>query len=522
MADGPLATMRILCLWLPNWPIQRLLQSRPELKGRAVALSVEGARGSYVASCCASAVAQGVRPEMPVAEAKSLVRNLAVEHAAQQADRQALARLAEECERFSPAVAVEEGDSPESLLLDISGLCHLWGSEEGLVRKVEAFIENHGYQARMAVGETAGLAWAWAHFGNPHDETRHSSFVIRHSSLNTKLPIESLRIADDTAALLRELGIETISQLMALPRKELASRFGEELLLRLDQMMAAAPEVLVPHREVPALKVVVSLEHPTGDRAALTHVLAGLTEQLARHLAARDQGAVLLVCALKCVGGERAKFRVGLLQPSAVAGQLMELIELHLETLRLTDEIEQVEIRAAVTGRLGERQRELFADAWPSHPHQLAVLVNRLSSRLGYEHVVRAKLCASAVPERAVQWVAMTGESRDKSRESRARTPALDSRLLTLDSSSRPLLLYPEAKSIEVMSVEGGPPQFVWLDGRRERIARHWGPERIETRWWRGPSVRRDYYRIATEGCGQLWIFRCRASARWFLHGIFA
>ena len=27
----------------------------------------------------------------------------------------------------------------------------------------------------------------------------------------------------------------------------------------------------------------------------------------------------------------------------------------------------------------------------------------------------------------------------------------------------------------------------------------HWGPERIETLWWRGPSVRRDYYRIAVE-----------------------
>ena len=43
----------------------------------------------------------------------------------------------------------------------------------------------------------------------------------------------------------------------------------------------------------------------------------------------------------------------------------------------------------AVVGRLGERQGELFADRWPTDPHQLAVLVNRLSSRLGSERVLR-------------------------------------------------------------------------------------------------------------------------------------
>ena len=64
--------------------------------------------------------------------------------------------------------------------------------------------------------------------------------------------------------------------------------------------------------------------------------------------------------------------RIGLLQPSASARQLMELVDLHLETVTLADEVDRVEIRAAVVGRLGERQGELFADRWPSDPHQLA------------------------------------------------------------------------------------------------------------------------------------------------------
>jgi protein ImuB len=85
------------------------------------------------------------------------------------------------------------------------------------------------------------------------------------------------------------------------------------------------------------------------------------------------------------------------------------------------------------------------------------------------------------------------------------------------------LLLYPEPRPLDVICVSpDGPPQGVWLDGRRERIARHAGPERIETLWWRGRSVRRDYYRVATEAGSHLWIFRRLGDGRWFVHGVFS
>jgi len=191
-----------------------------------------------------------------------------------------------------------------------------------------------------------------------------------------------------------------------------------------------------------------------------------------------------------------------------------------LETLVLADEVVHVEIRAAVIGRLGERQGELFADQWPSDPHQLAVLVNRLSNRLGGEQVLRPELRDSPLPERALRYVPATKWRGARSEERGVRHHA-DSRQPTADS--RPLLLYPEPRPVEVISVSpDGPPQAVWLDARRERITQHWGPERIETLWWRGPSVRRDYYRVATQSGRMFWIFRRLADGRWFLHGIFA
>jgi protein ImuB len=48
------------------------------------------------------------------------------------------------------------------------------------------------------------------------------------------------------------------------------------------------------------------------------------------------------------------------------------------------------------------------------------------------------------------------------------------------------------------------------------------GPERIESGWWDGTDVQRDYYVASNTHGARLWIYReYNASRRWFLHGIF-
>jgi protein ImuB len=328
------------------------------------------------------------------------------------------------------------------------------------------------------------------------------------------------------------LGLQTISQLQLLPRDELAQRFGDELLRRLDQFTGDAPEAIQPHRAVDELEVSYDLEEPTADRTDILQVLSELLDRLCRRLIARDEGAVLLLCKLifsrSSILDPRssAQLRIALVEPSANPHQLLELIDLHLETLTLTGEVERVELRAAVVGRLGERQAELFTDRWPNDPHQLALLINRLTSRLGHEQVARAELRRSPVPERAVRYAPIRrrkeGE-RWRRGERKNKWQPSSSRLPISPSSCLPLLLYPRPHPLEVVCVApDGPPQFVWLENRREPIVGHIGPERIETLWWRGPTIRRDYYRIATETGNHLWIYRELTSADWFLHGEFA
>jgi protein ImuB len=66
-----------------------------------------------------------------------------------------------------------------------------------------------------------------------------------------------------------------------------------------------------------------------------------------------------------------------------------------------------------------------------------------------------------------------------------------------------------------------GPPVQILLNKGTYRIVRHWGPERIETGWWRGRSLRRDYYRLETRSGHWLWVFRQLTDGKWFLHGMF-
>jgi protein ImuB len=49
------------------------------------------------------------------------------------------------------------------------------------------------------------------------------------------------------------------------------------------------------------------------------------------------------------------------------------------------------------------------------------------------------------------------------------------------------------------------------------------GPERIQSGWWDGGAVARDYYVARAADGARWWIFReCEAPRRWFLHGCFA
>ena len=129
--------------------------------------------------------------------------------------------------------------------------------------------------------------------------------------------------------------------------------------------------------------------------------------------------------------------------------------------------------------------------------------------------MIRPVLRADAQPELAWRGLPLLAASRTGRRPTAVKG--------AFSPSERPLWLFRPPIRIEVTaSAPDGPPARFRYLGREYCVARSFGPERIETGWWRRRGMRRDYYRVETEVGARFWLFRSLRDRRWFLHGEFA
>lgn len=511
--------------------MQRLVRDQPELTGRALVLYEQDARhGQRVKACSAAAEQQAVRPGMPLAEVQTLlaeetspkrepgtesgteVRPLFVCHDARR-DQEALLELAEWCEQFSPIVGLDQAYEPETLLLDVSGLAHLFGGEEALAQTVVTTCRQQGLTVRVAIADTVSAAWGFARWS----EVPAAMVVLPPGDVAVldQLPVEALRLPPRAMEQLQRLGVRRIEQLNQLPRASLAARFGDVVLERLDKLAGTIAEPIVAHHAREPLAVRWCFEHPTTNHDALEHVLGELLSQLSHRLLEQGRGVLRLTCQLMCRNRRPLNIDISLFRPTIAPLHLLALAKLQLALVTLPDAVEEIRIRALTTAPREQRQGELFGDAPRDQPAQLALLVERLSNRLGREHVVRAELQAEAQPELAYRYRPLAGEAATP-QPLALPEPPLPGPLL------RPLRLFDPPQSIDVVGIaRDGPPAMFHYQRRRHRVARCFGPERIETGWWRGESSRRDYYRVETEEGNRWWLFRRLQDQRWFLQGEF-
>jgi len=456
----------------------------------------------------------GVVPGMPLAEATTLtkrnrdVETVFLEQEAEE-DRAALSDLAVWCEQFSPIVGMEQSESASSLLLDITGLEPIFGGEPRLLDLVSKAFSERQYQVRFGVGDTVGAAWAMAHY-NSRDQDL------------LELPVEALRLEAATIDILQQLGIETISQLLQLPRTALASRLGEGLIQRIDQLLGKQPEVIVAHHAPPQFEVEWLLEHPTQRRDAIEEILERLSERLSKSLQKEDHAVVQAEATLHGKRSTRS-LTISLFQPSSLAFHLFDLLKLQCETAQFREPIHRVELSATATVRLRVGQQMLWDDldafAGQGGQREIASLVDRLSSRLGKERVFGVCAQAGALPEKAYRHKSLSTTMRQR-KTATAETLKAPHRPLWLQEPPHPLR-FVSSSNQPTRETRNQPPQAFQFQNQYHNVSRHWGPERIETGWWSGSTVRRDYYRVeTTEGC-RFWLFQCVNDGAWFLHGCF-
>src|SRR6195952_3548864 len=194
---------RVVSLYLPNWPTDRLRRKMgAAAPDAAVPLVLVGQTGRRreVTAANAAALKAGLRVGMPATKAQALVKELVIHHADAVADAEALERLAVWALRYSPIVAA---DDPDGLVIDATGASHLHGAEEKMPTDMVTRLEAVGITARAAMADTTGAAHALARFA-----AGPSLVVPKGVSADRikPLPIAALRLGSDTVADLRKLG----------------------------------------------------------------------------------------------------------------------------------------------------------------------------------------------------------------------------------------------------------------------------------------------------------------------------
>ncbi len=640
---------RLLCIWLPNWPIQRrrhqqVLESNlcPEEKNELdskenntwqlanhAPILIWGEhqrRGRRVLACCPKARSAGVRIGMPVAQASELCVNTVnklcpgnqgvdkqtedpqvdphsvlprvLSHDAGE-DLEALQQLAEKFHhQISPLVAIETIDKKpwsgyprhqsESLMCEISGIAHLYGGEAELLTSVTQMLDSMGLAARMAIADHQATAWAVAH--GMTDQIRKtvtrsqdplpprctivptqvaggtpdSSPAFRQNSVKghiakafiEPLCVTALRIDETTAMSLDRLGIATIGQLLKLPRSGLASRLGTSLVQRLQEVLGELDSPLVVHRVPVEHRETWKLQYPTSDQAILQDRIARLMKKIRAGLATRQRGALRITCRLDLLVHPPLILQIGLFAPTTDVGHLCGLLSTRLETLRLPADVNCITLTVNLSGPIRTTQISLLGDPL-ENDHQasrssIGRLVDSLSNRLGRDQVVKVHLRKDPIPETAYRTIPLAGNPTVNKRGGTRRNAHhlgtqhsnkqhFDKPIYhphASDAMRRPFSLLASPLSLAVASKGGSfrhttsstdlPDRFL-LHNVAYRVLRSWGPERIETGWWNGPSVRRDYFRIETDQKQWWWIYRDFSTCvqhpgqyRWVLHGRFS
>ena len=486
-----------LCLGLPRLPLEVRAAGREERE----ACVLVGPDGRVVQAGDAAAEA-GVAPGLPLNAALALCPGMIPLARDEAAEAAALARLAAWAGAFTSMVSLAP---PAALLLEVRGSLRLFGGLEPLRQRVRRALARTGHAGRDAVAPTPLAALWLARAGDAEAVIDLAALAGRLGRLRpvvTGWPGRTLET-------LRSLGVETLADCLRLPRDGFARRVGRGPLADLDRALGRLADPRPAFRLPPRYQAEVELAAESADTALLARVAAGLFAELEGFLRACQRAVTRIVVRFRHLGHPPSALGIGLAAPGLEAARFGELFTARLERLALPAPVIALSVEAEPGEALVPARAGLFGDE-PDARAGLQ-LVERLRARLGREAVQGLALRDDHRPEAA--WTVREPDAGCwPAAAARGGTAGID-----LPLAARPHWLLDPPRRLRS---RGGRP---WHDGE---LVLERGPERIETGWWDGQGIARDYWVARTPAGARLWVFRERAGGagagpQWFLHGVF-
>jgi protein ImuB len=411
-------------------------------------------------------------------------------------------------------VSIEPRDG---LLLEIKPSIRLFGGLKELCRRLrdaclaDAAFARSGVQPHFTLAPTALAALAAARGGA-------RCFITDPRQLPARLkllPVGVLRWPEEANARLLAMGVRTLGELLRLPRAGFARRFGPATLADLDRLLGrrADPRRRLTRRERYVGRL--DLDHEIEDHDRILEALRPLLDELAQFLRARQRGITALQCRFHHYRAAPTTCALRLAAPEADAARLQSLLRERLANLRFPEPVRRCELRGGAPTDRPLTSKSLWSAGERGHApaNEMPALIEHLRARLGADAVYGLRgvpehrpETAQAVAEPALAPVVSTprvgpGAGPD------------DGKTSTSLPFRRPLWLLHAPQ--ELGSQRGRPRH----GGPLQLLA---GPERIESGWWDGADVQRDYYVASDTRGARFWIYReCMGARKWFLQGIF-
>ena len=480
-----------IALYLPNLPLEALTRALATPEPQAVA------EHHRIVACDGKAAARGVRPGLSTAAASALARELVVHPRNPAEETECLLGLAGWAAQYTPNVALEFRPMENAALaLEVSGSLKLFRGLERIAASLRHGCARMGFTALVAAAPTARGAHWLAHAGS-------EALITDPAALEDALAGLPVRVMTGDAAALEALaaiGATRVGDVISLPRGGLARRFGPRLLDDLDRALGRTSD---PHTFfTPPAEFRARLELPAEvtQTEALLFAVKRLLVQLEGFLAARAGGVQRLALRLFHREARFTDVPIGLVAPARDAAHFTLLARERLGGLALPAAVRAIALDAGDVVPLAGEALALFDDG-ASSPGGWKNLVERLRARLGGP---------------AVHYLAVAEELR---RERVSRECAADARPPATGIGAdrfvrRPFWLLPAPQPLEEIDAapqRGGPLKLLA------------GPERIESGWWDGGDVARDYFVAETADRTLVWVYReRRPPGGWFLHGLFA
>jgi protein ImuB len=462
------------CITLPHLALDGVLRRRAD---DSPLVLVDGpANARCVVAANAPAQAAGLHVGQRLAAAQALLAQFeAIPYDAAEADRWQLF-LASVTYRYSSQVAL----LPQAIVLEISRSRSLLGDWGKIERNLRRDLTELGFRHHIAAAPTPHAARVLARVND-------GQAVLTQETMRRALeavPLQKSHLPEHAVDALPRMGIRRLGQLLNMPRDGLQRRFGAELLHAIDRLLGDVPAGLDLYVPPDAVDWRIELSHEVENIASLVFPLKRMAGDLAAYLSGRDGGVQRFALRLEHRDRAVTDVKVGMLSPERDASVLFEAARGRLEQVQLPAPVLSLRLLADDLPGFVPAGRDLF-DERPANALPFEQLRERLRARLGDRAVYRWGTTIDPRPEHSQRM----GVQNEDFIEPRARPTWL------LD---KPV---PLRGSLQILA----------------------GPERVETGWWDGETVRRDYYIVQTEQGQRAWAY-CAPDERtgWMLHGWFA